>query len=130
MAFHQYSGPASAFPHKDTWKDFDHLFSINKPTMKLTGDTDQDIERIHHAIQEAAKIGVEPRVILCIIMQESRGNVGVGTPSNMDGKPTGGLMQAVESPAFPGRHNLSQVRPIFFSFLYSTRGKQREVVVC
>jgi len=42
-------------------------------------------------------------------MQESTGNVGVGTPNDMDGHPTGGLMQAEESPAFLVKHNLSQV---------------------
>jgi hypothetical protein len=42
-------------------------------------------------------------------MQESTGNVGVGTTTDNDIKPTGGLMQAEESPAFPGQHNLTQV---------------------
>ena len=78
--------------------------------MLQTGDSGEDVGRIFNAINDAAKnIGVEERVILCIIMQESRGNVGVGTPNDNDGNPTGGLMQDEESPAFPGKHNLSQV---------------------
>ena len=78
--------------------------------MLQTGDSGEDVSRIFNAINDVAKsIGVEERVILCIIMQESRGNVGVGTPNDNDGNPTGGLMQAEESPAFPGKHNLSQV---------------------
>lgn len=77
--------------------------------MQQTGDSGEDIGRIFNAINDAAKIGVEERVILCIIMQESRGNVGVGTPQDNDHKNTGGLMQAEESPGFPGQHNLSQV---------------------
>ncbi|KAL8946979.1 MAG: hypothetical protein Q9222_006690 [Ikaeria aurantiellina] len=108
MGFTSYSGPASSFPSKDSWKDFITLFNINKPTMLQTGDSGEDVGRIYNAIVDAAKMGVEERVILCIIMQESRGNVGVGTPRDQDGNPTGGLMQAEESPAFPGRHNLSQ----------------------
>lgn len=109
MGFTWYSGPASSFPGKETWKDFDTLFNINKPQMLQTGDSGEDVGRIYNAILEAAKIGVEERVILCIIMQESTGNVGVSTPNDNDGNPTGGLMQAEESPAFPGQHNLSQV---------------------
>ena len=78
--------------------------------MLQTGDSGEDVGRIWNAVNAAAQaIGVEERVIFCIIMQESTGNVGVGTPSDMDGKATGGLMQAEESPAFPGQHNLSQV---------------------
>jgi hypothetical protein len=110
MGFTWYSGPASSFPGTETWKDFITLFNINKPEMLQTGDSGEDVGRIYNAILEAAKLGVEERVILCIIMQESTGNVGVGTPNDPDGNPTGGLMQAEESPAFPGQHNLSQVR--------------------
>ncbi len=114
MSFQSYSGPASAFPDKSTWKDFITIFNINKPTMLQTGDSGEDVGRVFNVIEDAAKnIGVEERVILCIIMQESRGNVGVGTPHDHDGNPTGGLMQAEESPAFPGQHNLSQVDPLW-----------------
>lgn len=79
--------------------------------MLQTGDSGEDVGRIWNAINEAAKMGVEERVILCIIMQESTGNVGVGTPKDMDNNPTGGLTQAEGSPAFPGQYNLTQVCP-------------------
>jgi hypothetical protein len=109
MSFDSYSGPASNFPGMETWKDFETLFNLNKPQMLATGDSNEDVGRIWNAILEAAKIGVEERVILCIIMQESTGNVGVGTTTSPGGAPTGGLMQAIESPAFPGQHDLPQV---------------------
>lgn len=80
--------------------------------MLETGDSGEDVGRIWNAILDAAKLGVEERVILCIIMQESTGNVGVGTPNDQDNNPTGGLMQAEGSPAFPGQHNLTQVCPL------------------
>ena len=107
--FTSYSGPASSFPGRDTWKDFETIFNLNKPEMLQTGDSNEDVGRIWNAVIKAAKLGVEERVIFCIIMQESTGNVGVGTPNDQDENPTGGLMQAEESPTFPGRHNLSQV---------------------
>ncbi len=78
--------------------------------MLQTGDTHEDVGRIWNAVNQAAKeIGVEERVIFCIIMEESTGNVGVGTTTDHDQNPTGGLMQCEESPAFPGKHDLSQV---------------------
>lgn len=61
-------------------------------------------------ITQAAKaIGVEERVILCIIIKESSGNVGIDGPRDTDGNVTGGLMQAEESPGFPGQHGLPEV---------------------
>ena len=93
----------------DTWKSFEEIFNANKPEMFQTGDSGEDVGRIWNAVLEAAKLGVEERVIFCIIMQESTGNVGVGTTTDNDVKATGGLMQAEESPAFPGQHNLTQV---------------------
>jgi soluble lytic murein transglycosylase-like protein len=62
--------------------------------MSRTGNTGEDIGRIWNAVLQASKqIGVEERVIFAIIMQESSGNVGVGTTTNMDGHGTAGLMQ-------------------------------------
>jgi len=93
----------------DTWKSFEDIFNANKAEMLQTGDSGEDVGRIWNAVLEAAKLGVEERVIFCIIMQESTGNVGVGTTTDNDVKATGGLMQAEESPAFTGQHNLTQV---------------------
>jgi len=64
--------------------------------MAQTGNTGEDIGRIWNGVVDASKrIGVEERVIFAIIMQESTGNVGVGTTTNMDGRGTGGLMQCM-----------------------------------
>ena len=109
MGFTSYSGPASAFPGKETWLDFETIFNRDKQEMFQTGDSGEDVGRIFNAVLEAAKIGVEERVTFCIIMQESTGNVSVGTPNDQDGNPTGGLMQAEESPAFLGQYDLPQV---------------------
>lgn len=78
--------------------------------MLSTGDTGEDVGRIFNAINDAARnIGVEERVILAIILQESSGNVGVGCTTAPDGSQSCGLMQADGSPGFPGQHGLSQV---------------------
>jgi hypothetical protein len=103
------SGPASSFPGKDTWEDFITLFNINKPEMLQTGDNGEDVGRIFNAINKAAKIGVEERVILAIIMQESSGNVGVPSTTDQEAQSDAGLIQCRGSPGFDGQHNLSQV---------------------
>ncbi|KAI0593464.1 hypothetical protein F4775DRAFT_577842 [Biscogniauxia sp. FL1348] len=108
MGFTNYSGPSSSFPAMSEWKTFEEIFNANKSAMAQTGDTDEDIGRIWNAVLECAKIGVEERVIFCIIMQESTGNVGIQTTTNNDGHSTAGLMQCDGSPGFPGQHGLSQ----------------------
>ncbi|KAJ7807106.1 hypothetical protein B0H13DRAFT_2484238 [Mycena leptocephala] len=108
MGFTWYHGPSSSFPPMSQWKSFEDIFNANKSEMAATGDTDEDIGRIWNAVIEAAKLGVEERVIFAIIMQESTGNVGVQTTINADGHGTAGLMQCDGSPGFPGQHGLSQ----------------------
>lgn len=109
MGFTQYSGSASNYPSKDTWKPWPDIFYIFQQSMVDAGSTWDDVNRIFVAINEAAKMGVEERVILCIIIKASSGNVGVGTPDDNGHNPTGGLMQSEESKGFPGQKNLSQV---------------------
>jgi hypothetical protein len=97
-------------PHSQEWTPGNPSKKSSTPTRPKCSKPVIPVKtRIWNAVLEAAKIGVEERVIFCIIMQESTGNVGVGTTTDNDIKPTGGLMQAEESPAFPGQHNLTQV---------------------
>ena len=109
MGFTWYHGSSSNFPGMDQWKSLEEVFNLNKPEMFATGDSGPDIGAIWNAVHECAKIGVDERVIFCIIMQESSGDVGVRTTTSPGGQPTAGLMQATGSPGFPGQHNLSQV---------------------
>lgn len=94
----------------DKWISFDDMFERNKPSMLATGSTNDDVERVRNAIKECAQMGVEERVILAIIMQESHGDVGVRTTfSPGEGVPTGGLMQCWMCMGNPGQHGISQV---------------------
>ena len=99
------SGPASNFPGRDTWQDFDTLYNFNKPEMFASGDSGPEAGCIYNAIDEAAKIGVDQRVILAIIMQESSGNVGAKSTSN-GGPADAGMMQCEGRHRFPGQYNL------------------------
>lgn len=77
--------------------------------MKQAGSTWDDIGKINVGIRNAAKeIGVDERVILGIIMQESHGYVGVRTTVSPGGIPTAGIMQCSGCNGYPGRTGLSQ----------------------
>ncbi|KAK7994304.1 hypothetical protein PG991_015892 [Apiospora marii] len=105
------SGPWQNFPKMSSWLTFDQMFDANKNSMNQAGSTWDDIGRINVAIRNAAaSIGVDERVILGIIMQESHGYVGVVTTfSPGEGIPTAGIMQCSNCQGFPGQTGLSQV---------------------
>lgn len=106
-----FSGPWQNFPGSNTWLSFDDMFNANRGSMINNGDVDADVDRIFNGIKDAATIGVDERVILAIIMQESHGNTGVQTTFSPEGIPTAGLMQCSGCPGFPSAHGdaLSQV---------------------
>ncbi|KAK7993016.1 hypothetical protein PG988_001810 [Apiospora saccharicola] len=105
-----YSGPHTSFPAKATWKDFNTLWAANVPSMKAKGDHQSDVDRIKTALQSVGpKYGIEPRVLLCIMMQESHGDVGAfTTTSKPDNLQTGGLFQCYNCPGFYRQYGLSQ----------------------
>lgn len=77
----QYGGPASNFPNSSEWASWDELWKQNERLMKLH-DSDNEVALIKKSIEQVAKeSGVDRRVILCIIVQESGGNVRVRTVS-------------------------------------------------
>ena len=79
----EYAGPASNFPNVLDWASWDKLWTDNLRLMKLH-DSDPEIALIKKSIQQvAAESGVDPRVILCIIVQESGGNVRVNSVSGV-----------------------------------------------
>ncbi|KAK7987251.1 hypothetical protein PG988_002239 [Apiospora saccharicola] len=104
------SGPWQNFPSMSSWLTFDQMFGANQNSMSQSGSTWDDIGRINVAIRNAAaSIGVDERVILGIIMQESHGYVGVQTTfSPGEGIPTAGIMQCSNCQGFPGQNGLSQ----------------------
>ncbi|POS71401.1 intracellular hyphae protein 1 [Diaporthe helianthi] len=88
----EYSGPASNFPQESQWASWDELWGQNERLMRLH-DSDLEVALIRQAIDTVAnESGVDRRVILCIIVQESGGNVRVQTTSNGVRNP--GLMQS------------------------------------
>jgi hypothetical protein len=89
----QYSGPASNFPDSSKWMDFDTLFAKASVIMKSYGDSDAQIAMIKNSIEKESSV-IDPRVILCLIMKESGGNLGVGNTTNASGTASTGLLQA------------------------------------
>ncbi len=87
-----YSGPASNFPHQHEWASFEALWKQNSALMKLH-DSDSEIADTKSSIETVARqSGVDVRAILCIIVQESDGNVRVGSTNNGIQNP--GIMQS------------------------------------
>lgn len=78
--------------------------------MTAAGSTQEDVTNIGTACQSVASSqGIDPRVILALIVQESTGYVGVTTTTNVDGQGTGGLMQTSGCQGYPGQSGLSAV---------------------
>jgi murein DD-endopeptidase MepM/ murein hydrolase activator NlpD len=108
----QYGGPASNFPHSSQWASYQALWAQNSRLMKFH-DSDSEIAQIKSAIETVAtESGVDVRVILCIIVQESGGNVRV--KSTWNGVHNPGLMQSHNgvsfNPADPAGSILQMVR--------------------
>ncbi|CAN8097717.1 unnamed protein product [Discula destructiva] len=103
-----YTGPASNYPAMSSWVDFDTILSNNKANMIAAGDTEDDVKNIGTAVQSVASgQGLDPRVILALIVQESTGYVGIATTTNVDGQGTGGLMQTSGCQGYPGQNGLT-----------------------
>lgn len=97
-----YSGPASAFPDRSKWASYEFLWKQNSALMKFN-DSDEEIKFIHEGIEKvSASSGVDVRAILCIIVQESGGNVRVGSTNNGVHNP--GLMQSHNGVSFDPSH--------------------------
>lgn len=94
----QYGGPASNFPDPSQWQQYSLLWTSNIRLMKFH-DSDSEIGFIKQAIETVAReSGVDVRAILCIIMQESGGNVRVTSTSNGVNNP--GIMQSHNGVSF------------------------------
>ncbi|KAL2072173.1 hypothetical protein VTL71DRAFT_11516 [Oculimacula yallundae] len=94
--YQYFSGPTHQFPHPDRWAPYEHLIHINERLM-LLNSTPTEVFYIKKWIPLIAhESGVDARVILSIIMQESGGNVR--NPTTLSPAPdfvkNTGLMQA------------------------------------
>ncbi|KAL6695337.1 hypothetical protein J3F84DRAFT_348687 [Trichoderma pleuroticola] len=101
----KYNGGWQNFPKMSQWLPWTEVFGRYQQDMVNAGSTWDDVGRINVAISNAAAtIGVDERVILAIILQESHGYVGVQCTGNNDC----GLMQCEGCPSFQGRNGLPQ----------------------
>jgi len=110
--FVEYAGTAANFPDPSQWARYDVLWNSNSQLMKAN-ISDSEIELIKQSIERVAReSGVDVRVILCIIMQESGGNLRVVTTDNGVRNP--GIMQSHNGVEFdeeyPARSILQMVR--------------------
>ncbi|KAK2782577.1 hypothetical protein FQN53_009710 [Emmonsiellopsis sp. PD_33] len=90
---HCYKG--KEFPGVKQWLDFETLFKINTPVM-LHFDSQREIASMKKVIKEVArKSGLDARILLTVIMQESTGNMRTRAGDGV----TPGIMQALGSPS-------------------------------
>lgn len=87
-----YSGPASNFPPQSRWQKWSNMWTHASRVMAIN-DTPEQIGYIQEAVNTISReSGIDRRVILCTIMQESSGNVHVRT--TFGGVRNPGLMQS------------------------------------
>jgi LysM repeat protein len=108
-----YSGPASAFPGAALWQSYNKYYPRQVAQMNSAGNTPQQTQWVLDAVQQvSSESNIDKRVILAMIMQESHGQVTVGTTNN--GVLNTGIMQAhngaVYDPANPRGSILQMVR--------------------
>ena len=96
--YENYSGAASNYPDRNHWQKYSLLWESNARLMKFH-DSDSEISLIKQAIERVAReSGIDVRAILCTIVQESGGNVRVGSTENGVHNP--GLMQSHNGVSF------------------------------
>ncbi|CZR63171.1 uncharacterized protein PAC_13068 [Phialocephala subalpina] len=97
-AYQDYSGGAASFPNTSQWASYTYLWTQNSQLMSYSNSS-SEISFIKSAIDiVSSESGVDPRVILCIMMQESGGNIRVGNTFN--GVVNTGIMQAFNGASF------------------------------
>ncbi len=95
-----YSGPTSNFPDPAKWQRWSLMWARNSDVMRIN-DSPQEVAFIEQAITLVAReSGIDRRVVLCMIMQESQGNVRVNTTYSADGVRNAGLMQSHNGVSF------------------------------
>lgn len=104
-----YSGPASAFPNPNLWASYATLWATNSQLMSYN-DAAAEITEIGNAIQTYARqCGIDARAILCLIMQESGGNVRVKSTSSWQGVHNTGIMQAHNGSVFSASNPVGSI---------------------
>lgn len=80
--YSDYHGPASNYPDPIQWAEWDKLWARDEKLMKYN-TSGKEIEMIRGSIIQASEeSGVDKRVILAIVMQESGGNPRIRTTNN------------------------------------------------
>lgn len=92
--------PSEGWPTRSDWIDFEGMWAANEPTISIsctefseTNNSPQENAELKSAIQSVGQsAGIDPRFILAVVMQESKGCVRVDTTDN--GVVNPGLMQS------------------------------------
>lgn len=98
--FQNYAGPESSFPLPDKWLSYDALWDLNKAVCNMAGN-DGKGDLINTDIQAAGhKYGVDARIVLAIVLQESTCQLSAVTTNGGVSNP--GLMQSHDGVGYDG----------------------------
>ncbi|ODH45601.1 hypothetical protein GX48_08315 [Paracoccidioides brasiliensis] len=119
----------SQFPSIDQWLSFNELFELNKQIM-LMFNSQEEVSVIRRSIEEAAEAsGLDSRIILAVMMQESNGNVRTSAGDGV----TPGIMQALGSPDCSGsawgKCDPSTIRNMVMAGVFGT-GRTEGLAAC
>lgn len=105
--------PSAGWPSQSDWIDFEGMWAANEPTISMsctefeeTNNSQKENAELKAALQSVGSAaGIDPRFVLAVVMQESKGCVRVDTTDN--GVVNPGLMQSHDgtgtcNPGAPG----------------------------
>ncbi|KAI5359367.1 putative transglycosylase SLT domain 1, Lysozyme-like domain superfamily [Septoria linicola] len=114
-----YQGKVDSFPNADDWVSFDHMWKSNKAKMKTActdhswgeNNSDDEMDQIKDAIQYVSKASlVDHRLILAVIIQESKGCLRVTSTDSVHGVHNPGLMQSHDGSSYDEKHSSDSIR--------------------
>ncbi|KAL1858727.1 hypothetical protein Daus18300_009861 [Diaporthe australafricana] len=97
-----FTGPSTNFPSPDKWVSWDKMAAHSAAVMNTTGNSAQETAWVLEAVRAVAgEVGMDPRCVLAVVMQESHGKVRVNsTTSPGAGVNNTGIMQAHNGASF------------------------------
>lgn len=90
--FQLYTGPEANYPKEDKWVSYDTLWDLNKQVCERPDNAGKGPILKQYIKEVADEAGMDARVVLAVILQESTCNLGVGSTDGGVNNP--GIMQS------------------------------------
>ncbi|KAK5279922.1 hypothetical protein LTR16_007302, partial [Cryomyces antarcticus] len=101
----------SSFPDRSQWVRYPDMFNANKPSMTFNHASEDQQGQIWDAIDSVARVSrVDRRLILAVMMKESKGDPAVRTTYSPDNIPNPGLMQTHNGTTYDWHDSHASIR--------------------